>query len=71
MNNVSKDVANMNKRGQNIIEYILVITVVLVLLLIALNPKTGFMKDAVNGIFDAAVDGIETISTSEEFKFRK
>ncbi len=51
----------MNTKGQNIVEYILLVAVVIAAFIIFHNPKKGPMKEGLHetlGSFDTAVKGL-------------
>ncbi|OGX06970.1 MAG: hypothetical protein A2Z88_04160 [Omnitrophica WOR_2 bacterium GWA2_47_8] len=55
-----------NRQGQQLIEYMLVVTAVVVIMLIFLGPL-GPMKRAINDSLDASVNYLERVSRNVVF----
>lgn len=47
-----------NKRGQSTLEYIILVTAVIAVLIIFLNPTTGILRNKVNQTYDTVSDGM-------------
>lgn len=47
-----------NKRGQSTLEYIILVTAVIAVLIIFLNPTTGILRNKVNQTYDTVSDGL-------------
>lgn len=56
----------MDKKAQNIVEYLLFITVIIVVLVIFLGP-TGPFRGAVNRALDGSINQLENIASSTTF----
>lgn len=60
----------MDRKGQNMIEYILLFAIVVVVLLIVLG-KNGVITTSIDESLDTAVDGIETTLRKEVLEKKK
>jgi hypothetical protein len=54
-------------RGQNIIEYLLVVVAVVVVVLALTNTRNGPMKNALENIFDTTVNGVSRLNSELKF----
>lgn len=52
-----------NDTGQNVVEYLLLFTAVLIILLLSLS-KEGFLTKVIQNSMDLTVDGIELMANS-------
>ena len=57
----------MNVRGQNVIEYVLLLAAVMVLLILFLSPKAQFRKTLETSLFNGTIKQIENASRRIQF----
>jgi hypothetical protein len=61
------EMMNRKNKGQNVIEYLLLVVAVVVVLLVFMNPQGGPMKNAMENIANGTVAGIDRLN--KELKF--
>ena len=49
-----------NRKGQSTLEYIILVTAVIAVLIVFLNPTTGMFSTTVNASYNQVVNGINT-----------
>jgi uncharacterized protein YoxC len=57
-----------NMRGQNIVEYILLVVAVLLVFLVILNPQSGTIKKSVETTINGTADQISIITSQIKFQ---
>ena len=47
-----------NKRGQSTLEYIILVTAIVAIAIVFLNPKSGKMVNTINDTYSTVADGV-------------
>ncbi|MDP8212542.1 MAG: hypothetical protein P9X22_04525 [Candidatus Zapsychrus exili] len=56
-----------NKNGQNIVEYLLIFSIVVLIIFIALGPN-GFMTKSIKDSLDTSISGIESMANNLNYE---
>lgn len=54
-------------RGQNFIEYLILVVGVVLVLFYVMNPKSGPMKNAIENVFNGTIKGITVLNSEIKY----